>query len=1048
MTVSTTTIKNSHSGNGTAHSFAYGFKIFADADLDVIVRSSTGTETVKTLNTDYIVTNAGSDSGGNVLFKFNTGTSSDAHFSSSDKRPQNGETVILRRGLDITQSTDYVANDPFPAESHENALDRLTLISQELQEELDRSIKLSRTNTMTSTEFTVGATDRASKVLAFDSSGEISVTQELGTFKGDWAASTAYVIRDIVKDTSTNNIFIVTSAHTSSGSQPLTTNANSAKYSLIVDAASATTSATNAASSATAAASSASAASSSQSAAASSATAAASSETAAASSQSAAASSATAAANAQAAAETALDTFDDRFLGAKSTNPSLDNDGNALLDGALYFDTTNDIMKVYDLTNNQWRQLTLTSTNQTNVNTVAGQISPTNNISTVAGKASEITTVAGLSADIQALADIEDGTTATDAISNVGNSITNVNTVASNLSGVNSFAERYRVQSGVPSSNNDVGDLVFDTAANTLKVFGSSGFQNAGSSVNGTSERFTYNITGTPSTLTGASGTGFAEANGNTLAYDAGFIDVYLNGVKMVNGTDVTVTSGTSVVFASALSNGDVVDIVTFGTFSLASINADNISSGTVPVARVSGSYTSITGTGALDAGSITSGFGNIDVGSSTITTTGAITGGSLAADGGITVDNITIDGTEIDLSSGDLTIDVAGDIILDADGGDIKLKDAGTTFANLSVDNSGLTIVTTAGDADFKVNGVDGSSNITALTLDMSEGGDATFNGKVIADTFTKSDDTNTQINFLGSDVTQFKNGNSESARFIQTTFFKQTNANGTYRDSTGQFNEFNTDRSGDSVLTCQMSHASYSGGGFQSIATRSATGDTYRLIECYSGNAADREFRVDSDGTVHADGSYTGTGADYAEMFEWKDGNTSNEDRVGKTVVLDGDKIRLSTSDDKEETIIGVVSATPVVLGDAQSEKWKEKYATDDYGRYIFEEYTQTEWIEEVGNEAKNFRSYNTDKIPSDVTVPKDAKVTSKDENGDNLKRRKLNSAFDASKTYIPREKRKEFSAIGLVGKLRVNVGQTVGDRWIKMREISDTVHEYLVR
>ena len=267
MTVSTTIIKNSHSANGTQHSFAYGFKIFVNGDLDVIIRSSTGTETVKTLDTDYIVTNAGNDSGGNVLFKFNTGTSSDAHFSSSDKRPQNGETVILRRGLDITQSTDYVANDPFPAESHEDALDRLTLISQELQEELGRSIKLSRTNTMTSTEFTVGATDRASKILAFDSSGEIAVTQELGTFKGNWAASTDYVIRDIVKDTSTNNIFIVTAAHTSSGSQPLTTNANSAKYSLIVDAASATTSASNAASSATAAANSATAAGNSETAA-------------------------------------------------------------------------------------------------------------------------------------------------------------------------------------------------------------------------------------------------------------------------------------------------------------------------------------------------------------------------------------------------------------------------------------------------------------------------------------------------------------------------------------------------------------------------------------------------------------------------------------------------------------------------------------------------------------------------------------------------------------------------------------------------------------
>ena len=179
---------------------------------------------------------------------------------------------------------------------------------------------------MTSTEFTVGATDRASKVLAFDSSGEISVTQELGTFKGDWAASTAYVIRDIVKDTSTNNIFIVTSAHTSSGSQPLTTNANSAKYSLIVDAASATTSATNAASSATAAASSATAAASSASTASTQASNASTSASTASTQATNAASSATAAANAQAAAEAALDTFDDRFLGAKSSNPSVDND--------------------------------------------------------------------------------------------------------------------------------------------------------------------------------------------------------------------------------------------------------------------------------------------------------------------------------------------------------------------------------------------------------------------------------------------------------------------------------------------------------------------------------------------------------------------------------------------------------------------------------------------------------------------------------------------------------------------------------------------------
>ena len=190
MTVSTTTIKNSASGNGTLHSFAYGFKIFADGDLDVIIRSSTGTETVKTLNTHYVVTNAGTDSGGNVLFKFNTGSSGDAHFSSSDFRPANGETVLIRRSLGLTQSTDYVANDPFAAEDHETALDRLTFITQEIKEELDRSFKVSRTNTITTPEFTDSAATRASKTLGFDSDGNLTTVADFLPIGGDAAQFT------------------------------------------------------------------------------------------------------------------------------------------------------------------------------------------------------------------------------------------------------------------------------------------------------------------------------------------------------------------------------------------------------------------------------------------------------------------------------------------------------------------------------------------------------------------------------------------------------------------------------------------------------------------------------------------------------------------------------------------------------------------------------------------------------------------------------------------------------------------------------------------
>jgi hypothetical protein len=206
--------------------------------------------------------------------------------------PSATETLVIRRETIQTQTVDLVENDPFTAETVEGAFDKSIAVSQELQEEVDRSIKLSRTNTMTSTEFTVDAATRANKILAFDSAGEIAVTQELGTYQGNWAASTSYNERDLVKDTSNNNVYLCNTAHTSSGSQPISSNTDSAKWDLIVDAASATSSASAAAASATAAANSATAAANSASAAATSETNAGTSETNAASSATSAATSA------------------------------------------------------------------------------------------------------------------------------------------------------------------------------------------------------------------------------------------------------------------------------------------------------------------------------------------------------------------------------------------------------------------------------------------------------------------------------------------------------------------------------------------------------------------------------------------------------------------------------------------------------------------------------------------------------------------------------------------------------------------------------------
>ena len=159
MTVSTTTLKNSYSGNGSTTAFAYGFKVFDSSELKVYIRSSTGTETLKSEGTgsaNYGVSGVGSSSGGNVTFV---------------TAPASGETVVILRDTALTQSLDLVENDPFLSDSFEDSLDKLTHTVQELDEEVQRSFKVSKTNSITTPEFTDSASDRASRLLGFSSDG-------------------------------------------------------------------------------------------------------------------------------------------------------------------------------------------------------------------------------------------------------------------------------------------------------------------------------------------------------------------------------------------------------------------------------------------------------------------------------------------------------------------------------------------------------------------------------------------------------------------------------------------------------------------------------------------------------------------------------------------------------------------------------------------------------------------------------------------------------------------------------------------------------------
>ena len=195
-------------------------------------------------------------------------------------------------------------------------------------------------------------------------------------------------------------------------------------------------------------------------------------------------------------------------------------------------------------------------------------------------------------------------------------------------------------------------------------------------------------------TITGDGSTGYtldrAVANGKELL-------VYINNVKQEEGSGKSYTaSGTTITFSEAVASTDSCYVVYLG-------------SAVQTVTPSDGSLASYTGNASI---------------SGTLGVTGAVT-----ANAGVSVDNITIDGTEIDLSSGDLTIDVAGDIKLDADGSEIFFADGGTDFLKIQNDsgNAQIRSLVSDGDIEFVVN--DGGSNVVAMRIDASRGGHLVIN-------------------------------------------------------------------------------------------------------------------------------------------------------------------------------------------------------------------------------------------------------------------------------------------------------------------------------
>lgn len=327
--ITAVTRRKVYSGSAGVGPYAFTFPILVQTDI-VVYKNAT----LLTLTTDYSVTINGTNGTGSVtLVVAATGA----------------DTITIIGARAIQRTTDFVTAGDLAASSLNEQLDANIIMTQQLAEENKRTLKAPPFDPEATVDggtlnmtLPVAAT-RASKTLAFDASGNPIA----GPTASEVANAQTYA---------TNAAASASAAATSaSNASSSASTASSAASSATSSASSATSSASSATSSASSASTSASNAASSASSASTSASNAASSASSASTSASNAAGSATSALNAQTAAESArdatlaaYDSFDDRYLGTKTSDPAVDNDGNPLVAGALYFNSVDGIMKLYN----------------------------------------------------------------------------------------------------------------------------------------------------------------------------------------------------------------------------------------------------------------------------------------------------------------------------------------------------------------------------------------------------------------------------------------------------------------------------------------------------------------------------------------------------------------------------------------------------------------------------------------------------------------------------------------------------------------------------
>lgn len=206
MTIASAVSRVNYTGNGSVSTYPYTFRIFQDADLLVTVTDTSGAETTLTLTTDYTVTGAGDSGGGNVVLVSN----SQAWLTAG--KLTSGYGLVIRRVLELTQETDIRNQGDFFPESHEDEFDKLTMVDQQQQDEIDRSVKLPESIDPASFDASIPAdvtdSDSAGKAIVVNADADGFELSETS-----FAGADALMFRDTVYIAFADSPYTLSSSH-------------------------------------------------------------------------------------------------------------------------------------------------------------------------------------------------------------------------------------------------------------------------------------------------------------------------------------------------------------------------------------------------------------------------------------------------------------------------------------------------------------------------------------------------------------------------------------------------------------------------------------------------------------------------------------------------------------------------------------------------------------------------------------------------------------------------------------------------------------------